>query len=72
VVHPSGRYSHAEHYVREVLSGAKLTLLDVVSVVLRLEGGHEVNGLLVSAQRLQPVRVPPTGDYQADGGEGRV
>jgi predicted TPR repeat methyltransferase len=71
-LHPSGRYSHAEHYVREALSGAKLTSLDVESVVLRLEGGHEVNGLLVSAQRLQPVRVPPTGDYQADGGEGRV
>jgi predicted TPR repeat methyltransferase len=50
-LHPSGRYSHAEHYVREGLARATLTLLDVEPVVLRQEGGHEVNGLLVSALR---------------------
>ena len=50
-LHPSGRYSHAEHYVRDGLARATLTLLNVEPVVLRREGGHEVNGLLVSAQR---------------------
>ena len=50
-LHPSGRYSHAEHYVREGLARATLTLLAVEPVVLRREGGHEVNGLLVSALR---------------------
>lgn len=50
-LHASGRYSHAEHYVREGLAQAALTLLNVEPVVLRREGGHEVNGLLISAQR---------------------
>lgn len=50
-LHPSGRYSHVERYVREVLARATLTPVNVESVVLRREGGHEVNGLLVCAQR---------------------
>lgn len=54
-LHPSGRYSHAEHYVRAGVVGATLTLLDVEPVVLRREGGQEVNGLLVSARRPQAV-----------------
>jgi predicted TPR repeat methyltransferase len=52
-LHPSGRYSHAERYVREALAQAKLALLDVEQVVLRREGGREVHGLLVSARRVR-------------------
>ncbi len=47
----SGRYSHAEPYVRTTLTGAALKAIDIRPVVLRRERGHEVGGLLVSAQR---------------------
>lgn len=47
----SGRYSHAESYVANALIEAELTILESESVVLRREGGQEVNGLLVSAGR---------------------
>ena len=52
-LHPSGRYSHAEHYVLEGLARAMLTLLEIEPAVLRREGGREVGGLLVSARRLR-------------------
>lgn len=48
---PSGRYNHAERYVRECVVGAGLTSVELESVVLRREGGQEVDGLLVSARR---------------------
>ncbi len=47
----SGRYSHAEPYLRATLAGATLEAIDIRPVVLRRERGHEVSGLLVSAQR---------------------
>ena len=47
----SGRYSHAEPYVRRALAGARLAVVDLAPAVLRQEVGHDVHGLLVSAQR---------------------
>jgi predicted TPR repeat methyltransferase len=46
----SGRYSHAESYIRDALAGAMFTAVDIVPAVLRQEVGHDVHGLLVSAQ----------------------
>jgi predicted TPR repeat methyltransferase len=48
---PSGRYSHSGQYVRESLAGAALDRIAIAPVVLRREVGHEVHGLLVSAER---------------------
>ena len=48
---PSGRYSHAGHYVRDSLAAAALDQIAIEPVVLRREVGHEVHGLLVSARR---------------------
>ncbi len=48
---PTGRYSHAENYVRQVLAAAGLDSIAVEHVVLRLERGKEVQGLLASARR---------------------
>jgi predicted TPR repeat methyltransferase len=47
----SGRYSHAERYVRDALTAAMLTTVDIAPAVLRQEVGHDVHGLVVSAQR---------------------
>ncbi|HUQ89751.1 MAG TPA: tetratricopeptide repeat protein [Vicinamibacterales bacterium] len=47
----TGRYSHAENYVREVLAGAGLESIAIEHVVLRQERGLDVNGLLASARR---------------------
>ena len=47
----SGRYSHTDPYVRHALAAALLTTLDITPAVLRREVGHDVHGLLVSAQR---------------------
>jgi len=49
-LNPSGRYSHAGHYVRDGLAAAKLQVLGIEDVVLRRETGDEVTGLLVSAR----------------------
>jgi predicted TPR repeat methyltransferase len=51
---PTGRYSHAENYVRHVLTEAGLESIEVEHVVLRRERGQEVQGLLASA-RVNPV-----------------
>ena len=48
---PTGRYSHAENYVRQVLAAAGLDSIAVEPVVLRQERGQEVQGLLASARR---------------------
>jgi predicted TPR repeat methyltransferase len=48
---PTGRYSHAESYVRRTLAAAGLDSIAVEHVVLRLERGKEVQGLLASARR---------------------
>jgi predicted TPR repeat methyltransferase len=47
----SGRYSHAEPYLRDALAGVMLTTVEIVPAVLRQEVGHDVHGLVVSAQR---------------------
>ena len=49
---PTGRYSHAENYVRGVLAAAGLDAIAIEHVVLRRERGKEVQGLLASAQRV--------------------
>ena len=48
---PTGRYSHAENYVRQVLAASGLDSIAVEHVVLRNERGKEVQGLLASARR---------------------
>ena len=48
---PTGRYSHAENYVRHVLSEAGLESIEIEHVVLRRERGQEVQGLLAGARR---------------------
>jgi len=48
---PTGRYSHAEQYVRQVLAAAGLDSIAIERVVLRNERGKEVQGLLASARR---------------------
>jgi predicted TPR repeat methyltransferase len=50
-LHPHGRYSHAEAYVREVLGAAGLDVVEIRYVTLRLEANAKVNGLLVGARR---------------------
>lgn len=47
---PTGRYSHAESYVRQVLAAAGLESIAVEHVVLRRERGLEVKGLLASGR----------------------
>ena len=48
----TGRYTHAENYVRNVLSSAGLESIAIEHAVLRRERGKEVLGLLASGQRL--------------------
>ena len=50
-LNPTGRYSHADQYVRDRLAAAALALVGIEPVVLRRESGQEVRGLLVSARR---------------------
>jgi predicted TPR repeat methyltransferase len=47
----TGRYTHAEAYVRHALAGAGLDSVAVEPVVLRRERGKEVQGLLASGRR---------------------
>jgi len=47
----TGRYAHAERYVREVLERAGLTVARVEPAALRQEFGMTVAGLLAAAQR---------------------
>ncbi|MCC6535896.1 MAG: tetratricopeptide repeat protein [Burkholderiales bacterium] len=47
----SGRYAHAEHYVRSALRAAGLALVAIEHPWLRMEIGKEVSGLLVVALR---------------------
>jgi predicted TPR repeat methyltransferase len=46
---PSGRYCHGESYVRRTLETANLSPADVRHEILRMEGGENVNGLVVTA-----------------------
>lgn len=53
---PTGRYSHAEDYVRQMMSGAGLEGITIEHVVLRRERGQEVQGLLAAGTRSLPGR----------------
>lgn len=48
---PSGRYAHAEAYVREVLEACEFTLECLRHAILRTEAKTPVQGLLVRARR---------------------
>jgi predicted TPR repeat methyltransferase len=48
-LHPHGRYSHTESYVRTVLAAAGLSAIEVEQQTLRLEIGQDVTGLVVAA-----------------------
>jgi predicted TPR repeat methyltransferase len=51
-INPHGRYSHDCAYVRRALVDAGLDVLAIVHQVLRMEGGHPVHGLVVTATRM--------------------
>jgi len=50
-IHPHGRYSHTESYVRKVLGDAGFEVVDIEKPFLRREGESYVRGLLVLAPR---------------------
>lgn len=50
-LHPHGRYSHAETYVRSVLANSGFGPCTVSHEMLRKEAGQPVSGLLVAAHR---------------------
>jgi predicted TPR repeat methyltransferase len=50
-IHPHGRYSHTEAYVRQIVSVARLDTRQLTHVHLRLELKKPVDGLLVVASR---------------------
>jgi predicted TPR repeat methyltransferase len=49
-LNPHGRYSHSEAYVREALAAAQFETLGITQVVLRMESGCPVAGLVVSGK----------------------
>lgn len=53
IIHPHGRFSHAEAYVRSVMQDAGFVLKKLDQVMLRMEAGQEVSGFLVMG--LKPV-----------------
>jgi len=55
-IHPHGRYSHTEVYVRRTLAQAGFCLVEVENAHLRREGDAYVDGLVVSAQRVSAQR----------------
>ncbi len=48
-IHPHGRFSHTENYLRSVIKSAGLQLKTLDKVMLRYEAGEPVNGFLVVA-----------------------
>ena len=50
-IHPHGRYSHTEPYVRSVLSDAGFSAVEIERASLRREGNAPVDGLVVTARR---------------------
>lgn len=48
---PSGRFSHAEPYLRRVLAQAGMAVEKLEDMVLRLEGGQPVAGLFVTSRK---------------------
>ncbi|MBP7334798.1 tetratricopeptide repeat protein [Niveispirillum sp.] len=51
VLHEGGRYAHDPAYVRDCLTAAGLTPVELTSLVLRYEGGKPVQGLLAIAAK---------------------
>lgn len=51
VLHEGGRYAHDPAYVRESLTAAGLTILELSPLTLRYEGGKPVEGLLAVAAK---------------------
>jgi predicted TPR repeat methyltransferase len=49
-IHPHGRYSHTEPYVRTTLAGAGFEVIDIEKAQLRREGDAHVAGLVVAAR----------------------
>jgi predicted TPR repeat methyltransferase len=50
-IHPHGRYSHTERYVRDMVGQAGLSLTSIREEVLRKEGDKPVAGLVVVAHK---------------------
>jgi predicted TPR repeat methyltransferase len=50
-LHPSGRYRHSEAYVRQMLSRAGMTAINMTEEILREEIRQPVSGMLFVAQR---------------------
>jgi predicted TPR repeat methyltransferase len=50
-IHPHGRYSHSESYVRKAVVEADLEVVDIEKAHLRREGNSYVDGLVVVARR---------------------
>lgn len=48
-LHPHGRYSHSENYVRSLLTATGFSHVEAERQTLRLEVGHDVVGLVVAA-----------------------
>ncbi|MEE4174406.1 MAG: tetratricopeptide repeat protein [Xanthomonadales bacterium] len=53
LLHPHGRFSHTESYVKATLSEVGLTLVSLATDTIRLETGAPVAGLLVMARKEQ-------------------
>jgi predicted TPR repeat methyltransferase len=50
-INPHGRYAHSRAYVKQTLRTGGFAPLTLEPVILRLEGGSPVSGLLVTARR---------------------
>jgi predicted TPR repeat methyltransferase len=50
-INPHGRYSHRRDYVERALGAAQFDVLAVERAVLRLEAGHPVAGLVITARK---------------------
>lgn len=62
-IHPHGRYSHTEAYVRRMLAGAGFEAIEIGKDRLRWEGRGYVAGLVVAARLTNPAeRAAPPAD----------
>ncbi|MES2259279.1 MAG: tetratricopeptide repeat protein [Pseudomonadota bacterium] len=56
LLHPHGRYSHTEAYVRQTLQQAGLEVVELRRITLRQEANKPVAGLLVGARKARSPR----------------
>ncbi len=54
-LHPHGRYSHTERYLRDTLAEAGLTSVSIAEAVLRIESGKPVAGMVATARKTAAV-----------------